>query len=749
MSIPCGPRRTRSHARRGQMTVVFALTLTVFIGAMVLGIDISRLRGEAENAQRVANAAALAGVVFLPDFASNAQYRARQEAAKNGFHDGKNGVIVTPQPVSGYPNRLRVTVTEPVSLIFGGVLGLGPRTVSRTAVAEYNLPLQMGSPDNVVGYSPFPTKLVSSGGTEGYYLEVRGPYGNQENGDAYSQCFESYNQNSLTGNNNGTTVCISCTIKYSNGFNPSVSTSYPNPCPDPNPYGCADQAAYTNTTPMTPPLHQNPDRAALNFTGYDYVVDDPFTNTMAIKLFDPYDEGNYNYDVAHSTNIPPRIAPISKTVTGFGTQYMDAYDSNAFGNHTTTTRFSIFGPGQTPNDPTMPNIGPPTGSDPTCAYTDCALANNLTPGQYSWDAGDDPTYTTAWRDTGGQTCHALSNTARGSSPSPRAACYAQLQHRSPYAYRFLNYAIVHGPGFFRIHVSAERNSDTTFGTHGNMFGIGVCQGTTTTAGVTAPVPMGTATDPTTNGAGARTDPTAGGTTGWDSSATTSACPSPNDEKDASGNRLCANPGKAQPGQCVHIFGLGRMCLFNNLANGLSLIPLGYVPAGYGGKTLNVRLYDIGDSSNGDIEVLTPAGDTSHYGTGYNGNATTPITNTIANFPAALDYNYSVAPTDSGPSGSGYIAIPASTGAAGQSLQVSSGSARFNGSWLNLTMAIPSNDGSVGTRYADMVNGVGTVGQPGYVAPFGGYWKMLYQVQGGNDTTTWEISVNGTPVHLVG
>lgn len=742
MSIPCGPRRTRSRARRGQMTVVFALTLTVFIGAMVLGIDISRLRGEAENAQRVANAAALAGVVFLPDFASNAQYRARQEAAKNGFHDGQSGVIVTPQPVSGYPNRLQVTVTEPVSLIFGGVLGLGPRTVSRTAVAEYNLPLQMGSPDNVIGYAPFPTKLVSSssGGTEGYYLEVRGPYGNQENGDAYSQYFESYNQNILTSNNNNATVCISCTVKYNNGFNPSVSTNYPNPCPDPNPYGCADQAAYTNTTPMTPPLHQNPDRAALNFTGYDYVVEDPFTNTMAIKLFDPYDEGNYNYDVVHSTNIPDGIAPISRTVPGFGAQYMDAYDSNAFGNHTTTTRFSISGPGQTPNDPTMPNIGPPSGSDPTCAHTDCALANNLTPGQYSWDAGDDPTYAT---------CHALTNTAIDSSLSLRAACYDI--HPSRYAYRFLNYAIVHGPGFFRIHVSAERNSDTTFGTHGNMFGIGVCQGTTTTAGVTSIVPMGTAADPTANGAGAHTDPTAGGRTGWNPS----ACLSPNDETDASGNPLCAHPGIEQPGQCVHVFGLGRMCLFNNLANGLSLIPLGYVPAGYGGKTLNVRLYDIGDSSNGDIEVLTPAGDTTHYGTQYNSNGTiagtTPITN--QGFPAALDYNYSVAPTDSTSGatglGSGYIKIPASTETAGNSLQVSSGSARFNGSWLNLTMTIPSNDGPVGTRYADMVNGVGTVGQPGYVAPFGGYWKMLYQVQGGNDTTTWEISVNGTPVHLVG
>jgi hypothetical protein len=38
-----------------------------------------------------------------------------------------------------------------------------------------------------------------------------------------------------------------------------------------------------------------------------------------------------------------------------------------------------------------------------------------------------------------------------------------------------------------------------------------------------------------------------------------------------------------------------------------------------------------------------------------------------------------------------------------------------------------------------------------VRTFGGYWKMLYDIgpgASGNDTTTWEISVTGSPVHLV-
>ena len=30
----------------------------------------------------------------------------------------------------------------------------------------------------------------------------------------------------------------------------------------------------------------------------------------------------------------------------------------------------------------------------------------------------------------------------------------------------------------------------------------------------------------------------------------------------------------------------------------------------------------------------------------------------------------------------------------------------------------------------------------------GWWKIEYQVNGGNDTTTWEVNVLGNPVHLV-
>ena len=700
-SAQVGPR----HARRGQVAILFALSLVVFIGALSLGIDLSRLRVEAENAQRAANAAVLAGVVFLPDFPDNAEHRARQEAVKDGFIDGHNGVSVVPQPDATNPNRLKVTVTEPMSLFFGGVFGLGPKTISRSATAEYTLPLEMGSPDNVLGYSPFPTQLVSTGGTEGYYLEVKGPNDLEENGDAYSPYYESYNQNTGTG-----------LTYHAHPFNPlsSGTYEYSNPCNDPNPPGCTVSGATNNLTHNAQvQLTTNPDRAALakltgnTNVGYDYVIENPTNSTLVVKLFDPYDEANYNNDIVNNVcNVAANgvlcsTAPKNKSIPGgsFGNENIDAKDSTDFGDHVTTTEFSIAGPGLTASDPSMPPIGAPTSGDPTCASANCALVNNGS----AFDAGDDPAYIA---------CHHLPNTnSPPNHPSQRAVCYKTARS---YSFQFLNYAILHGRGFYRIHVNVVVNNEpstpdtNTYGTHGNMFGIGVCSGTG---------PLGTAADPSAGGF-ALHDPTTGGFA-WDPS----TCESPN------ASTACTNPSTAPPGQCVHIFGLGRMCIYNNLANGNSLIPLGYVPAGYEGRTLHVDLYDVGDSNSGSIEALTPAGDENYYGN-------SPGTRTNQTFPVALPFYYYAAPTDPN---SGYVSSFSQTNQsplqpAGTTLAVSSSSHLYNGSWLH--MSIPLTDSTYGTKYANMV------------AKFGGYWKMLYQVAGGNDTTTWSISVDGSPVHLV-
>jgi len=59
---------------------------------------------------------------------------------------------------------------------------------------------------------------------------------------------------------------------------------------------------------------------------------------------------------------------------------------------------------------------------------------------------------------------------------------------------------------------------------------------------------------------------------------------------------------------------------------------------------------------------------------------------------------------------------------------------YNGSWLDIKIPIHL---PTGQTYASMVNA------------FGGYWKVLYDIGGsGADTTTWQVTVNGSPVHLL-
>ncbi len=697
-------------ARRGQVMPVFALILVVLMGAATLGIDLSRVRAEAESAQRAANAAALAGVVYLPDFKDSAYTRASAEARKNGYLTGQKSVIVTPSTVPGYGGRLKVTINEPAPSIFGHALGIFPQTISRSATAEYDLPIQLGAPDYVLGYAPFPTAMVPppTYQYQGFYLGQRGRYDLEELGDAYSPYFESF-----SGNNYGSASIAG------NGGNRN------NPCTTGAPLQCSG-------------FKLNPDRVALNptnpagFSGYDYVVDDPFTNTLVIKLFDPYDERNFdaNGGLAQGSSRPSNIALAGSP---FQNKLIDEGGSDGRWGNYTTLEYTLSGPYQTPYDTSdKPITTTPSdvGIGQCQTVVNCVVSAQL-------DAGEDPAY---------------------------LACRSQITtgscagYYSPYAFRFVNYAIIHGRGIFHIHVNSVTNSNGSQGADLNLFGLAVCAdsnpglGTASNpsssdstpsysqdpTGDTTTGTISTTSNLSTNHYPYTTDPSNGnGSEYWNPS----SCSSPNTQPEASGQ--CPTPGTAAPGNCVHLYAVGRMCIKIKLQGGQSLVPLGYVPAEYDGKTLQARLYDLGDTGAppagqyNTIQVLTPAGDQN-----YNTYGATMI---HSGFPSNLDYTYEAAPTDN--PGSGYVSLspsPTTPGSGSHAIIVScitacsSGSTtgRFNGSWL--TVRTPINLPG-GLHYSDMVN------------QFGGYWKILYSVANNTvsaDTTTWEVSVNGAPVHLI-
>jgi Flp pilus assembly protein TadG len=107
-------RRTSfRRQQRGQTLVIVALMIVALLGFIGLVTDIGWYEVNLMRVQRAADAAALAGAVYLPSNVPGAVLAAQNEAAKNGYADGVGGVTVSATPETG--NKiLGVVVTSPV-----------------------------------------------------------------------------------------------------------------------------------------------------------------------------------------------------------------------------------------------------------------------------------------------------------------------------------------------------------------------------------------------------------------------------------------------------------------------------------------------------------------------------------------------------------------------------------------------------------------------------------------------------------
>lgn len=183
------PRRhrlaTTERAQRdhGYILVEFAFLLIPLLLMVGLSVDVGYWYNRVSDIQKAADAAALAGVVWLPD-EEQARIYALAAAARNGFVDEADGVEVDVDPVG--ERRLRVTIRDPEvgSFFFEG---LGGRTIdlSRSGTAEYVLPVPLGSPRNFFG-----TGVLSSGYSENLWLSTNTWCTDKVDGDRYQSPFE-------------------------------------------------------------------------------------------------------------------------------------------------------------------------------------------------------------------------------------------------------------------------------------------------------------------------------------------------------------------------------------------------------------------------------------------------------------------------------------------------------------------------------------------------------------------------------
>jgi Flp pilus assembly protein TadG len=222
-------RGLRFRGRRddsGFIAVATAIIVPVLLALSAFTVDVGNWYYHAESVQRAADAAALAGVTYLPGDLAAAKKQAIATAAANGYANSAT-VTVDPEPVSGNPNQLQVTITEIVDNSFGKLMGVSTETIRRTAIANYQAPLPLGSPCNEFGDGPEPKlnatnpRSSNCSNAGAFWANVGSPKASKSYGDAYQD-------GDCASSASGTDNCSGTNSDYStNGYFYSIKVTAP------------------------------------------------------------------------------------------------------------------------------------------------------------------------------------------------------------------------------------------------------------------------------------------------------------------------------------------------------------------------------------------------------------------------------------------------------------------------------------------------------------------------------------------
>jgi hypothetical protein len=164
---------------RGVVLAFLAMILFTLIVMAGLAVDVGNWWWTGQKVQKTADAAAMAGVTYMPDDLASAQSMANGIASRNGYTDGTNATIVA--EADDRPTELRVTITTEVDNFFTGILGFKKTTIKRTAVADYVASVPMGSPADYLGQDP-----ETAGRLQKLWLNVSGRASTKPSGDRYT-----------------------------------------------------------------------------------------------------------------------------------------------------------------------------------------------------------------------------------------------------------------------------------------------------------------------------------------------------------------------------------------------------------------------------------------------------------------------------------------------------------------------------------------------------------------------------------
>ncbi len=134
-----------TSGERGQALLPFAFGMMAFLGLVALVVDGGIYLYERRQLQNAADAAALAGVVFLPGSTAAAEEAAREWAANNGMDPDEIAAV----EFENGNTLIRMRLQRDVPAVFARVLGFIDFEVHASAAA------QIGSVSGVTGLAPF------------------------------------------------------------------------------------------------------------------------------------------------------------------------------------------------------------------------------------------------------------------------------------------------------------------------------------------------------------------------------------------------------------------------------------------------------------------------------------------------------------------------------------------------------------------------------------------------------------------
>jgi Flp pilus assembly protein TadG len=168
-------RRSGADHEGGYVLVMLSLMFVLLMLFACYSVDAGNWNLHRNETQTAAEAAALGGVAFLPGDLPNAIITAEQIALHHGYASSQVNV-----ELGGGDNQLRVTITEDVSNYFVRVIGMDTTSIVSNATAEFEQPVEMGSPEHILGNDP------ETGYAPDYWLSIAARGVKKDLGDRFN-----------------------------------------------------------------------------------------------------------------------------------------------------------------------------------------------------------------------------------------------------------------------------------------------------------------------------------------------------------------------------------------------------------------------------------------------------------------------------------------------------------------------------------------------------------------------------------